>query len=277
MAESKCMEKLNDMDAAGARVDPSGPPLKGVTEMDEATVSKLRTEANRGIEAVKNRLADQASLYFNNALNLAEDLQDERMRRDETSTLSTLFEHCGFPDLALMAAEEAVELDRTLGLDDLLGEDIIAVGSAHVRLKNTAKAEQCFREGLEMFLKRRDWANAASANTNLAGLVADRGEMAKAIELLEASLGYLAKEPFDDTELQTRFALLQAMEFEAHDVDRTIENARILSARFWDKMRDEQRKLTRDFVERAVERYLQAHPETRAAAWKAKTFPLLYR
>jgi tetratricopeptide (TPR) repeat protein len=244
--------------------------------MDEAKIKELRVEANQGIEAARRGQADQASLHFNNALNLAEDLEDERTRRDEISTLSALFEHCGFPDLALMAAEEAVDLDRSLGLDSLLGQDIIAVGNAHLKLQNAAQAEASFQEALEMFLKRSDWANAASANTNLAGMVADRGEMAKAIELLETSLGYLAKEPFDDTELNTRFALLQALEFEGRDVDRAIENARQLCARFWNKMPDLQRKLTGDFVARAIERHLQARPQANAAAWKARTFPMLY-
>src|SRR5262249_8773672 len=134
------------------------------------------------------------------------------MRRDEISTLATLFDMYGFHDLALMAAEEAVELDRILGLDKLLAEDIVSAGCAHQNMDNTAKAEACFQEALEICLRRNDWANAASANTNIAGIVANRGEMAKAIEMLEVSLEYLAKEPFDDTELKTRLTLLQAVE-----------------------------------------------------------------
>ena len=244
--------------------------------MDEAIIKEIRAEGNQGIEAVKRRRADQAGLHFNNALNLAEDLEDERTRRDEISVLSDLFEQCGFPYLALMAAEEAVELDRSLGLDELMGGDIIGVGNAHMRMENTVKAEACFQEALAMFLKRADWADAASATTNLASVAANRGEMAKAIELLEESLEYLAKEPFEDTEIQTRFALLQTMELDGRHADRAVENARQLCGRLWDKMADVQREVARDFVGRTVERYLLAHPGTNAAAWKAKNFPMLW-
>jgi len=245
--------------------------------MDAAIVEQLRSKANAGIEALKKRHPDQASVHFNSALELAEDVADARTRRDEVAVLSTLFERCGFPDLALMAAEEAVELDRSLKLDGLLGQDIIAVGNAHLKLENVAKAEGCFKEALETFVKRGDWANAASANTNMAAIVANQGKMGKAITLLEASLAYLAEAPFPDTEMQTRFALMQAMEFEGYDVDRAIANAAELCARFWTDMREEQRAIARDFVDRAVKRYVQMHPQPKSSAWKAKRFPMLYK
>ena len=244
--------------------------------MDETTIKELRAAANRGIEAVAQGQADQASVHFNNALNLAEDLQDGRARREELSVLSTLFFECSFPDLALMAAEESVELDRSLGLNESLVGDIIALGNAHQALENTTKAEACFQEALAICLKGGDWADAASATTNIAALVANRGEMAKAIELLEQSLGYLAKEPFEHTEIQTRFALLQLLELDNREVDRAVENARQLCGRFWDKMPVAQRKVTQAFVDRVVKRYLAAHPRTRPN-WRAKNFPLLYR
>lgn len=244
--------------------------------MDAAIVEKLRSKANAGIDAIRTRHPDQASVHFNSALELADDLEDARTRRDEVSVLSTLFDHCGFPDLALLAAEEAVELDRSLELDDLLGQDIIAVGNAHLQLENVGKAEASFKEALEMFVKRGDWANAASANTNMAAIVANRGEMGKAITLLDTSLAYLAKTPFPDTEMQTRFALMQAMELEGCDVDRALANAADLCGRFWEDMREEQRVVARDFVDRAVQRYLHLHPTTKASAWKRKRFPMLY-
>lgn len=241
--------------------------------MDETIVKKIKTEADKGIEAGNMRQTDRASLHFNNALNLAEDLEDERTRRDEISLLATLFEMYDFPDLALPAAEEAVELDHSLGLDSLLGQDLLTVGNAHSMMENTVKAEALFQEALEIFLKRDEWANAASASTNIAGIVANGGDIPRAIEILKTSLEYLVREPFDDTEINTRLTLLQAMELEGHDIEHTIENARLLCSRFWDKMTDMHRNVAREFVARAVER----HPSSNSAAWKVETFPMLYR
>jgi tetratricopeptide (TPR) repeat protein len=158
-----------------------------------------------------------------------------------------------------------------------MAEDMLTVGNIHIYMENTAKAEACFTEALTLFRKRGNWANAASATTKLANIVANRGQMAKAIELLEESLNYLAKAPFEETEIQTRFALLQAMEFDGRDVDRAIENARRLCGSYWDKMPEGQREVVRDFVGRAVDRYMQAHPQTNVAQWKAQNFPMIRR
>ncbi len=244
--------------------------------MDKTIVDELRQAANHGIAALKRRQTAEASQHFTKALDRAEDLQDPRTRRDELSALATLFEQYSFPDLSLTAAEETVDLDRTLGLDDLMAQDLLTVGNAHLNMENTAKAEAAYREAMAIFVAQNDFANAASATTNVAGIVANRGEMAPAIDLLEKSLGYLAKEPFDATEIQTRFALLQTMEIEQRDIDRAIDNARQLCARFWDAMPEVRRDAARDFIGKAVDRYLRAHPDVDAAAWKAANFPALY-
>ena len=245
--------------------------------MDDEKVKQLRAEGNNGIAALKRRLTDRAGEHFNNALNLADEIEDERQRRDELATLSALFQQCGFPDLALMAAEEAVELDRALGLESFLGQDIISVGNAHMSMENTQKAQAYFEEALGMFVEQGEWANAASANTNLAAIVANAGEMPKAITMLETSLRYLAKEPFDNTETQTRFLLLQALEVTVSDVARAVENAQQLVSRFLHEMPPDQRQMTVHFVAKLAARYLEAHPQANADAWKAATFPLLFK
>src|SRR6266705_841812 len=105
--------------------------------MDQQMVKEFRAAADKGIAALERKQADQASVHFNNALTRAEDLSDNRTRRDEIATLAALFDRCGFPDLGLMAAEEALGLDRSLGLENLMGQDLIEVGNAHLNLDNT--------------------------------------------------------------------------------------------------------------------------------------------
>lgn len=244
--------------------------------MDNVMIAEIQEEVNRGFEALQRHKADQAAVFFIRALIRAEDLEDNCTRRDEFSGLSSAFEKCGFPDLALMAAEDAVDIDIELGMTDLMVSDIIAVGNAHLKMDNTAQSEKCYREALQISLEQGNFANAASANTNLASIIANRGDIPGAIALLENSLEYLAKQPFDPTEIQTRFALLQALEFEEHDVDEAIKNARQLCSRFFEKIPDIQLDVMKDFVGRAANRYLKAHPEVDASTWKAENFPMFH-
>lgn len=244
--------------------------------MDTTVIDKIRGEVNQGISAAQNQQMEQAGILFTKAFNRTEELEDDRTRRDEVSVLSSVFENCGFFDLALQAAEEAVDLDYDLGLTNLMAQDIIAVGNAHLNLENTAQAEEHYNKALKIFLDEDDLGNAASANTNLAGIIANRGDIPQAIELLKKSLEYLAKQPFPETETSTRFALLQTMEIEKYDVDQAVENARQLCSRFFNSMPDMHRNVAAEIINQTVQRYLEAHPELDAAAWKAENFPVIY-
>jgi tetratricopeptide (TPR) repeat protein len=244
--------------------------------VDKAVVEEVRRITFRGIAAMRQRLPDEASRQFATAIQLVNDLRDDRTRRDELARLAGLLDRCGFPDLSLRAAEAAVDLDRALGLDHLRADDLLTAGNAHMNLGDQVSAEAAYRQALAIFVDERDFANAAAAATNIAGVVATRGEMAPAIDLLEQSLEYLAREPFADIELQTRLALLQAMELELRDADRAVENARQLYARFWDIMPATLREPAREFLGKAVERYLDAHRDISPDAWKARNFPKLY-
>jgi tetratricopeptide (TPR) repeat protein len=245
--------------------------------MDDETVRKLREEGNQGVRAAQAGRMDLAGQHFNKALGLAEDLEDDRQRRDEISVLSMVFDDCGLPDLALIAAEESVELDRKLGLDDLVHQDLLNVGTAHLNLGNHAKAEACFREALKLALARKEWANAASASTNLGKVFAQREEWKQSIESYETSLGYLERGAFEDTEINTRLMLLQVGELGGYDAERAVDNARRLCERFWKVMQGQKRQAAEVFVPQAVERYLKARPQGNPGAWKAKTFPMIFR
>lgn len=244
--------------------------------MDDQRVEELRETVNAGIAALERDRVDEARILFGKALDLADDIEDTRTRRDELSVLSELLVN-RFPDLALGAAEDSVELDRELGLDRLLPQDMIGVGNAQRFLKNTGEAEALYRQALAILLERGDLANAASANTNLATMVAERNEFAEAIAICETSLEYLAKQPFDNTEMQTRFTLLQLYEFEEASVDKALDNARVLFDRLFDELTPMHLDAGSEMVEKCCARYLASHPEIEdVPAWKAATLPRLY-
>jgi tetratricopeptide (TPR) repeat protein len=240
----------------------------------ETAIAGVRAAANRGIGHMKQERRDKAAVEFEAALNAAEGIEAERARRDEISVLATLFANYGFSDLALVAAEEAVDLDRSLGLESQLTGDLLAVGNAHTNLENDVKAEDAFSEALSTSLRLERWADAASATTNLAGITADRGQMKQAAELLQTSLGYLTREHFDETEINTRIALLQVLELSQGDLDAALDNAKTLCKSFWDEIPPHARGVVADFVGRLIARYASSHAEARNPAWRARHFPM---
>lgn len=243
---------------------------------DEEIVERIRDTTRAGIDALEHNDVDQASVRFAAVLDLCDEIDDDRARRDEYALLAGITE-ARFPDLALSAAEEAVDLDRTLELENKLPQDLIAVGNAHLNMQNTPRAEELYRQALDILLEQEDWANAASANTNLGAIAADRGDLAGALQIFETSLGYLARSPFEHTEVQTRFALLQVYEFEDIDVERALANATELWDRLFDELHPVQREAGAGFLEQLCERYLQAHPEIDdGEAWRAAAFPRVY-
>jgi tetratricopeptide (TPR) repeat protein len=244
--------------------------------MNQAMVEQSRAEANNGIAKLRMRRPDEASVHFTNALDRADEIGDDRARRDELAGLASLFAMTGFADLALIAAQEAVDLDESLGLTLEAALDTLTLGNAHSAMENVGKAETCFRKALAAFISLKSFANAASATTNIAALVANRGQMDEAIELLETSLQYVKQEPFDETEIQTRFALMQALEIRTRDVEIALDNARELcSARLFGSIPPPQRQIALDFVNRVIERYLAAHPVGDMKTWKKRNFPKL--
>jgi tetratricopeptide (TPR) repeat protein len=243
--------------------------------MDSAVLDEVRSAANRGIQALKERRPEQASADFAGALAAVANVPEAAGRRDETTALAQLFSRAGFADLAFLAYEDAIYLDKQLGLKPQLGLDLLEAGNATSQLGNEAEAEGYYRDALDILVAAKRFANAASASTNLGGSLANRGLVAEGIALLQQSLEYLAQAPFPDTELQTRFGLLQLYEHVGYDVDRSVDNAAQLFARFYETFRPEQREVAETAVRQLIDRYCAAHPEVDCQTWKAATFPQL--
>ena len=241
----------------------------------ENGVADVRAAGNRGIAQMQQGRRDRAAVEFEAALDAAETITDDRTRRDEISVLATMFASFGLNDLALVAAEEAVELDRSLKLDSQLPGDLLAVGNAHAQLENAGKAEAAYNEALSIAITSKQWADAASATTNLAGTAANSGQLDQAATLLQTSLDYLKREPFDETEINTRLTLLQVLELGGGDLELALNNAEILCNTYWQRVSPDARPMVTDFVGRMLQRYAEAHAEARDPAWVQRRFPTL--
>jgi tetratricopeptide (TPR) repeat protein len=240
----------------------------------EKAIADVRDAANRGISQMKLGRRDRAAVEFDAALNATEAIGTDEARREEVSVLATLFANYGFHDLALLAAEDAVDLDRSLGLEAELTGDLLAVGNAHTNLDNEAKAEAAFNEAQSIALRLERWGDAASATTNLAGMNANRGQLKQAADMLQTSLGYLARERFDETEINTRITLLQVLELSDGDLAVALTNATTLCGSFWKEIPPHARDVVATFVNRLISRYGAAHADARTPAWKATHFPM---
>src|SRR5919109_4401430 len=112
----------------------------------------IKAEIDRGLEALATANAAQANLQFANALFLAEEIPDERQRRDQFAALATLFESSGFSALSKLAAVQALTLDKTLGLGTLIAEDLCHLAALYLKLDDPRASEQCYRETLPILI-----------------------------------------------------------------------------------------------------------------------------
>jgi len=239
----------------------------------ESQSAKLgREAANNGIEALKQKQRDKAAMHFNTALDHFDTIAEATERRSELGTFALLLDQVGFPDLSLVAAQDAVELDKQLDDRRKLAEDIVTCGNAQLHMGNTDEALALYRQALDICVENGDLDNAASASTNIAVIIGNRGEMDEAIRMMYQSLEYLAQQPHPATEIITRIALTQALESEERPPEDIFRVARPV-ARFANKLRQDQWDGLRGPLEQTVTRYVQRHPGTNPLSVKRENLP----
>jgi len=189
--------------------------------------------------------------------------------------MADLLHGAGFEDLAMMALTDVLAADRQLGDERSLTNDMMTYGNVQVRLGNLGEAEATYRSLIDDTLKKADHANAASASTNLAGLLANDGFLAEARELLENSLRYLEEEAFPDTERNTLLTLIQVLDLAGAEPEAIFQHARSLEPYAGD-LPPQVREMVTRLVDGATGRHLAEHPQPDPQTWKRQQFPWLY-
>jgi tetratricopeptide (TPR) repeat protein len=174
----------------------------------EAQFEHARDEA---FAALQDGRREAAGLILWHALQTLDAVGDDDERRSLAGRLGAVCLHVGFDDIALLALDAGIELHAAAGDVRALENDRMTVGTVHFRLGNVAAAESAWRRVHADAMRNGDDANAASASTNLASLYAQEGLLPDAADLLEQSLACLAREPFPETELNTRFMYCQVL------------------------------------------------------------------
>jgi tetratricopeptide (TPR) repeat protein len=215
--------------------------------------------AEDGIEALHKRQRDVAARHFDTALEQFEAIEDDAERCRELGGFALMLDQLGFPDLALMAAQEAVALNEKLGDHAQMAEDLNTCGIAQMHLGNAEEALALYRQAFEIFKSKHNLANAASAYTNMALIIGNLGQMDEAIRMMYQSLDYLSQQAYPPTEIITRIALIQALVAEKRPPKDIFAVARPV-ARFASELRPDQWDGLRGPLKMALERYVSCHP-----------------
>jgi tetratricopeptide (TPR) repeat protein len=230
----------------------------------------------RGVTAQNQLLFDDAALLFWQALTCLDKMPTTGPRRDQTRGLSELFLRAGHEDLALLASSEAARVDRSLNDQIGLIADLIFSGNVHTTLRNTAEARHTFRAVIDLCLQIGNYADAASASTNLAQLFAQAGDGEQAIALLTNSLSYLRKAPFPETEFNTHATLIQVIGLYGGDPALAVTSGTEISKHFLDRLTAQDREALAPHMLKAVEAFLQRELQPDAERWKKEMLPWLY-
>jgi tetratricopeptide (TPR) repeat protein len=220
------------------------------------TAALGRAQINEGIEAIRQGRRDEAALLFSRGLDMLDGIEGEAERRTELGSAGLVLDQVGFPDLALSALSDAVELGEQLGDRRALAEDVINQGRAYLHLDQQAEAERCFRRGLEVCEEDAEWDDAASALTNLAIIIGNQGRMDEAIDMLKRAIAYLERRSgHPSNEVVTRMATLQALVATDRDHLYAIEIAKPLLGRLSGELRPDQHDNTVGPLKQCIGRY----------------------
>jgi tetratricopeptide (TPR) repeat protein len=242
---------------------------------DEEIIRKSISEANIAVGIIRTGRLD-AGAHFWRALEYLDNIKDLPTRRKQLIHISTeLFNGFMFYDLSLFAVQSAIEIDKILQDQRTLVADIIAYGNINMNMGNNDLAADNYRKAIDICLKNKDYADAASASTNLAGILASNGKMLEAIPLLYQSIEFLRKDPFPETEINTRLLLINVLYLQKTEPTKIIENAEALYKLYPDRIPKDPKKMVAGALESAIERYLLEHPELEIQSWKKQKLPLL--
>lgn len=244
--------------------------------MDSEVIAESDKLVQSGISEQNKLRFDDAGLCFWQALTCLDKLPATKPRRDQTRTLAALFLKAGYEDLCLLASREAIRLDEALKDGKAIASDLIHYGNVHTNLGNIEEAKCTFKEVIDVCLGADNYADAASASTNLASLLVEGGDGKQAITLLVNSLKYLSKEPFPDTEFNTHATLIQVVDLYGGDPALAVKSGIALSRQFQDRLTERHRRALVQPLQKAVEAFLEKEPQPNPDAWKKQNLPWVY-
>lgn len=231
---------------------------------------------NRGIESTRARRFGEAGQRFLQALELIEAWPDGPERSRQLGFAADLFSSTGHPDLALMALQGLLESPERSGNPGQHCADLLTLANSWSRLGRAASSAAVNEVALAHALTHRRFADAASASTNLAMNEANSGCLPEALKRLQESLKLLANDSNPDTDAITRLSLIQVVDAMQADPAIALDASADLFTRLEPHVGPERWESVAPAFNRLVDRYVAAHPDLDAEAWRRKTFPVVF-
>lgn len=230
----------------------------------------------QAIESSRAQRFGEAGQRFLRAIEHLETWKDGPERSQRLGSVADLCACSGHPDLALMALQNLLESGRRRNDPAKHCADLLTLANNWSGLGRTAASAVVNEAALVHALKHRRLADAASASTNLAINDANSDRLPESLKRLRASLEFLAQDSNPDTDAITRLSLLQVVDAMQSDPAIALDAAADLFTRLERHVGPDRWKVAAPAFHRLVDRYLAAHPEIEAEAWKQKRFPLVF-
>jgi hypothetical protein len=239
-----------------------------------AAVKRLLHQAMENAQA---RRFGEAGQVFLRALDLIESAPVSAERAGLSGLLGDLCSRTGHPDLALMVLRDVPDPVAWQGDPTEYCGFLLTLANSWGQLARADAAAAVNAKALLYALEHERLADAASANTNLAVHDANSGRLSDALERLQTSLQYLARSDGNpDTDTVTRLMLLQVADALDGDPEPALQASADLFTRLQRSFGPDRWQQVAPAFHRLVERFLAAHPELDAQAWKRKTFPRVF-
>jgi hypothetical protein len=236
----------------------------------------VRALLDQAVECTRGGRFGEAGQRFLGAMKLIEELPDGPERSQQLGSAAHLCSRHGHPDLALMALQGLLESSERRGNPAKHCADLLSLANSWSRLGRPAASSTINKIALAHAVEHRRYADAASASTNLAINDANAGRLPQALKRLQASLDFLAEETNPDTDAITRLLLLQVVDAMQADPAIALNASADLFTRLMPHVGPERWKSAAPAFHRLVDRYVAAHPDLDAEAWKRKSFPLVF-
>lgn len=231
-----------------------------------------------GLAARHNGRVRDADRLFRKALAEFAKVPDPAQRRAVLGQAALTFESTGDHELALTALQGSLSLDEELQDHRHLAEDLLTLGNLRAQLGQLDEAQAAYERAVAICVQHGHLDHAATANTNLAILLANSQRLPQAIAALRQSLAYLLDHPqrVPAIEIHTRLALIQAVDSAQAEAEVALDAAYGLFERCEAELQDAQWQRVDAAFRRCVDRHLAALGESDPARWRAEQFPRVY-
>lgn len=229
----------------------------------------------RFIDAHKSGRRDLAGVHAMTALESFSKIADKQRRREELRPLAVLFQRGGVEDLALVVLSRLVVIEQALENHQGVTSALLDIGNIYTGMENYDDARSYAERALDVALENGNFADAASASTNVASVFARRGDYESALPRLRRSLELLRKAENPHSEFITRALLIELLDKVGSNTDEAFAVARPLFGRLSSFAVQIQSQLV-EMLERIADRHPAVSDHTDLIEWKAKALPELW-